>query len=430
MNAHDIAQYAMQKLQETGAQQYACQAHTSAKREFNVDGGKFSLLRTTIDNQLDLTLIKDQKRGKILINAFNQEAVDEAVRDCLAAAEGSAADPAWELVPGAQRKFILGAPDGDMDQLFARTQEMLAAIGREYPKVMVEQMIVAHQRSEGIYLNNLGASYETVEGLYEAQVMFSGHEGEKSSSFNFAAVVTDQLDKPFLDQGSMRQNLADAEKQIDTVATEGKFVGAVVFTPDCAGDVLGELLGNFVGDGVILDGTSPWKDRLGEQVADQRLTLSAAPHHPAIVCGERYVADGYLSEDYDIIKNGRLNQFMLSGYVANKTGKKRAPNSSFSLVMQPGDQPLEEIIAGIDRGLLVSRFSGGSPASNGDFSGVAKNSFLIEKGKITSAVSETMISGNLAEMVNHLRGISREFVRNGYSRLPWFAVDGITISGK
>ena len=113
MNAHDIAQYAMQKLQETGAQQYACQAHTSAKREFNVDGGKFSLLRTTIDNQLDLTLIKDQKRGKILINAFNQEAVDEAVRDCLAAAEGSAADPAWELVPGAQRKFILGAPDGD-----------------------------------------------------------------------------------------------------------------------------------------------------------------------------------------------------------------------------------------------------------------------------------------------------------------------------
>ena len=430
MNAHDIAQYAMQKLQETGAQQYACEAHTSAKREFNVDGGKFSLLRTTIDNRLDLTLIKDNRRGKTLINAFTHEAVDEAVRDCLASAEGSAPDPAWELVSGTQRNFTLGAPDGNMDHLFARAQEMLQSIQQEYPKVMVEQMIVAHQRAEGIYLNSLGARYESLEGLYEAQVMFSGHEGEKSSSFNFAAVVTDNLLKPFLDQGSMRQNLADAEKQIDTIASEGKFVGTVVFTPDCAGDVLGELLGNFVGDGVILDGTSPWKDKLGEQVADPRITLSAAPRHPGIVCGERYVSDGYLSEDYDIIREGKLNQFMLSGYVANKTGKKRAPNSSDSLVMQPGDQTLKELLSGIERGLLVSRFSGGSPASNGDFSGIAKNSFLIEHGQITSAVSETMISGNLAEMVNHLRGISRETVRNGYSLLPWFAVDGITISGK
>ena len=98
--------------------------------------------------------------------------------------------------------------------------------------------------------------------------------------------------------------------------------------------------------------------------------------------------------------------------------------------MPAGDQSLADILRGIDRGLLVSRFSGGSPASNGDFSGIAKNSFLIEHGQITSAVSETMISGNLAEMVNHLRGISRETVRNGYSLLPWFAVDGITISGK
>ena len=35
----------------------------------------------------------------------------------------------------------------------------------------------------------------------------------------------------------------------------------------------------------------------------------------------------------------------------------------------------------IENGILVCRFSGGDPATNGDFSGVAKNSFYIKKIK-------------------------------------------------
>ncbi|NLA54041.1 MAG: TldD/PmbA family protein, partial [Clostridiales bacterium] len=68
--------------------------------------------------------------------------------------------------------------------------------------------------------------------------------------------------------------------------------------------------------------------------------------------------------------------------------------------------------------------------SNGDFSGVAKNSFFIRDGKIAEAVSETMISGNLEHMFKKVRGISSERVEDGQSVLPYIAVDGITISGK
>ena len=150
----------------------------------------------------------------------------------------------------------------------------------------------------------------------------------------------------------------------------------------------------------------------------------------AIVCGERYTSDGRVSQDYDIIKDGRLNAFALSSYVANKTGHKAAPNASFSLIVPAGSESIRDIIAGIDRGLLVSRFSGGSPSSSGDFSGVAKNSFLIENGQIGPAVSETMISGNLAGMFEKLRGISSERVQDGSTLIPYIAVDGITISGK
>ena len=46
------------------------------------------------------------------------------------------------------------------------------------------------------------------------------------------------------------------------------------------------------------------------------------------------------------------------------------------------------------------------------------------------AVSETMISGNLSEMLNSIRGISSETVSTGSFVLPYIAFDGVTVSGK
>ena len=89
-----------------------------------------------------------------------------------------------------------------------------------------------------------------------------------------------------------------------------------------------------------------------------------------------------------------------------------------------------DIIADIDRGILVGRFSGGSPAPSGEFSGVAKNGFLIENGKLKGAISETMISGNLAEMLNNLVEVSSDVLNDGGLVVPYMVFDGITVSGK
>ena len=148
------------------------------------------------------------------------------------------------------------------------------------------------------------------------------------------------------------------------------------------------------------------------------------------MCGERYTGDGFLSENYDVIKDGVLQSFMLNLYTSNKTGYERAKTSAADLVIEGGDTPYHEIIKGIKKGIIVGRFSGGQPSNNGDFSGVAKNSFLVENGEITGAVSETMINGNLAEMLNNLIAISSETVKDGASVLPYMAFDKIVISGK
>ena len=98
--------------------------------------------------------------------------------------------------------------------------------------------------------------------------------------------------------------------------------------------------------------------------------------------------------------------------------------------MQPGQTDLEEMIQSTSYGILLNRISGGSPGVDGDLSGVMKNSFLIENGKITGALSETMFSANLAQMLQNVRQISKQTLCDGCFVLPWVKIGGITVSGK
>lgn len=426
-----IADKALAALKDNGADKAQCAVRFTETHEFNVDGGKFSLFRTLFDNSLSLTAVKDDKKGSVGINRLDDDSIAAAAVNCLAIADSGAADPAWIFAEKSENgSFTEGAPEADLDLLFDRTEELMRQIGEQFPLILMEQMIVTHKKRHSVFKNSLGVEYETLSGNYEISLMFSAHEGEKSSSFFGSGVITDRLDVPFMELGTIREDLENVSKQLDTQPLEGKFTGVAVFPPSSLGTFIGSALGNFASDGTLLDGTSPWKDSLGKVVADPAITISAAPLDERIVCGERFTGEGFRSENYDIIRDGVLESFMLSGYVANKTGLPRAKNSSYAIVMKPGETPYADIIAGIERGILVGRFSGGEPGTSGDFSGVAKNSFLIENGKITCALSETMISGNLGDLLKNVVAISSEVVCDGATVLPYAAFGGVTVSGK
>jgi len=150
-----------------------------------------------------------------------------------------------------------------------------------------------------------------------------------------------------------------------------------------------------------------------------------------MIAAERYTSDGFLSQNVDYIKDGVLTSFALDLYGANKTGKPRAANTaSYNLEVAAGDTLLADMIKGIDKGILLNRFSGASPGPSGDVSGVAKNSFMIENGQITDAISETMLSFNVADILMNIPAISKERCANGMTLLPWCCFDGVTVSGK
>lgn len=430
-NLRIIADRVQQEIEAAKLTKARFSVEEKETQEFTMENGEFSLYRTLFDNDLSVTVFHNQKKGTGSTNKFDEASIKAVVAAAVTSSESSVADEAYDIAPDQGKEtFETGVYEPDMDKLFERTKELAEDVKVRFPKIQVMNLIVQHTKIHEIYRNTNGTDFEKFAGSYDVVIEFAGNDGEKTTSLAYTGISLADLEQPFIKLASMERQLADTVKQLELRPMEGKFEGTVVLMPECAKEFLYYICSNFAGDSVILEKTSIWLDKIGKQVADPRITVSFDPMHEKIVGFERYTADGFRAETFEFIQAGVLKSFLTSLYVANKSGTAPAKNTSFNLVMKEGDTSFADIIKGVKKGLLMGGFSGGTPGTNGEISGVAKNSFLIEDGKITDAVNEVMITGNLADMLNHVVAISKETVADGNSVIPYLAVDGVVVSGK
>jgi PmbA protein len=432
MTRQETAYYALDALKKAGADKTACFVSAGRKDEFNVESNKFSLLRTLFNNNLYLKAIKDAKKGEIAVNKLDKDSVDEAVANCIAMTSSAMPDDAEDIAEKAENKSFdqtCGGPD--MDKLFLRSKEFIDQLAGEFPKIVLESMISDFNSKETVYVNSNGVEFNLSSEWYDMSTMYSAKDGEKSTSFNGYFLKIASLETPFMELGMQRQLIDESSRSLDPRMVDGKFTGKILLSPACDDMIWSSLFSHFLTDEPLVRGTSRWKDALGTKVADSKLTFRVSPLNPMVVAGERFTIDGFESRDMDIIRDGVLKNFALTLYGSRKSGKPRALNSAFgNIEVAAGDKPLHEIIKSIDRGILMNRFSGGSSGASGEISGVAKNSFLIENGKVSDALKETMVSFDITDVLANITAISSERCQNGVTLLPWCCFDGVTISGK
>lgn len=425
-----ICAYALERLRFYGADDADCIVSRSHVDEMNVDAGEFSLLRSIYNASISMRAIKDQRKGVISINKTDEISIDEAAKQCVANAAAADEDDCLSIAPVlGNADFTFGLEEPDRDRFFDRIREYLDDVHALYPKVLIEQLIADFGVWTACFGNTNGVRFTKRGGYYSLSSMYSAHDGDKATSFNSVGMDFVSLDRKLIELGDQKKMYELCQRELEAAPYNGKFTGIAVFAPSCLDDIVDTAIHSFTGGSAILDGTSPWKDKLGQRVASEKLTFRLIPIDERIVGGERFTSEGYPTENCTVIENGVLRCFTLSEYTARKTGNKRCSTLSGCSEVVAGSRSVDEIIAGIERGLLVCRVSGGEPAGNGDFSAVAKNSFLIENGRVTRPVTETMISGNLADMLMHITDISRETVCDGSGVAPYVAFDGVTVSG-
>lgn len=424
------AEYGLDALLKAGADRAQCHLTRIEKHELNVISGEMNLLRTTFDTHVKLIAIKDGRKGSTTLNKPDPDSVTRGAAEAVAIAEASVPDEANDIAGGQPAaRFVSGSESPDRDAMHYRMKELLESSKERYPSLLMLQAFLDFTREDTYVVNSNGVDFSAVKGVYHCTAVFSAKEEGKVSSFNGTSVAMRDLDTPLIHCGSIGRLIRETTEQIHTRPVPGKFTGDVIIAPDCLGEMLA-FLDDSIRDRALISGTSVYKDSLNQLIASPLLSLHAWPVSGEICDGYFITSDGYSAQNSTIIDQGFLRTFLLGLYGSRKTEKTRAVNDGGAYVVDPGETPFDEMVKSVDRGVLLVRFSGGNPSENGDFSGVAKNSYFIENGRVKYPISETMISGNLAECYKNIRFISRERVNYGYAVFPWVAVSGVTISGK
>ncbi len=422
--------YAIDAMMKAGADKAECFFSFVEKQEINVEVGEITLIRTNFERNLLMRAIKDQRKSSIRINKTEPEAIDKAVESLMQGIESSPPDPANDIAENQPHEsFGSGPDDPDMDGMYNRLVSFLAYTRERYPKLIIEMGSIDYTRVHTLYINTNDVNLVSKNSYYSFGPAFTSKDGEISSSFNYTGVSMTNLDKELQGMGSVDTLMEQSVEHLHPKPFPSKVEGQIVIAPDCLSSFISSILG-YLSDIPIISGSSIYADKLGQQIAAPELTINSVPNSTDIAVGYHITMDGYAAQDMTIIENGVLKNFVLTQYGAKKSGGERAVSGGGAIVIEPGNQSLQEMIAGIEEGILLSRFSGGQPNDNGDFSGVAKNSFYIKDGKLLYPISETMISGNLAQLLMNITAISEERVDFGSGILPWIRAKGVVISGK
>lgn len=218
----------------------------------------------------------------------------------------------------------------------------------------------------------------------------------------------------------------------------------VVLDPFVAASFFGVLSSALTADAVQKN-RSLFAGREGQRVASELLEL----------VDDGTLEDGPDSAPFDgegtpcrrtpLISGGVLQGFLYDTYTARKGGTASTGNglrpsyagvpfvAPTNLVVFGTTTPLQEILGGIEMGVLVTNavgvHSGANPIS-GQFS-VGINGILIEQGELTTPVREVTLAGDMISMLEQVRALGDDarWVPSGSIRTPSVLIEGMAIGG-
>ncbi|WP_100642983.1 TldD/PmbA family protein [Alteromonas facilis] len=170
------------------------------------------------------------------------------------------------------------------------------------------------------------------------------------------------------------------------------------------------------------------KNRLGEKMFDERVTIYSDPQHPVAPTAP-FGGDGYPRKRVDWIKNGVVTNMPNTPYWAKKTGMPYIPNGG-NLIMEGGNESLEDMIASTRRGILVTRlwYIRQLDPQTLLYTGLTRDgTFYIEDGKIKFPIKNFRFNESPIVMLNNIEALGEPQRIDG-NMIPAMKVRDFTFS--
>ena len=171
----------------------------------------------------------------------------------------------------------------------------------------------------------------------------------------------------------------------------------------------------------VMKGYSLFANRMGEEVASSVFTLTDDPTNRDAFTAAETDGEGLASRSNTLIKDGQLTTFLHNAYSARRmdavsTGSavrsyRSVPTvGARALFLEPGTQTQDELIAGIDNGVLIQGVAGihsGVNPVSGDFSTGAEG-LRIRDGVLAEPLREITIASTLQKMLGDVQAVGND----------------------
>jgi len=248
--------------------------------------------------------------------------------------------------------------------------------------------------------------------------------------------------RPFDTVVDLARTVLDKMARAAVIAPVKREAMPMIFVPKALGNLFGPI-GVALNGKHVHKGSSVLRGRIGEQVFDERITVTDDPTVP-FAPGTCAVDDeGTPARKQDFFTNGVLRTYMTDLQTAGLLGcepsghgfrsySSRPSPSSTNTVMAAGDVSFADMLAGMKRGVIVEQTlgSGQSNVLAGEFSVNLDLGFLVEDGNIVGRVKDCMVAGNVYEVLKKVEAIGSERRWIGSTCAPPVMVSGLKLAAQ
>lgn len=376
------------------------------------DGGDLETVKSESVVGQALRLIVD---GKLGFAATTGRKADGLLEAALVSAQHG--DPAPFAFPNSGEQASLGVYDCEVaeladDTLITWGEEAVKAILGEFPDVQVN--VHLGRGKVTVSVGNTSSAQRKEERTYlvmGVEAEWVRHDDIYSVHSSQTVRAAKEFDREALVADVLRQ-LRWGKDVAPTPTGEQR----VLFLPAATPVVLLPLIVGFSGMSVFL-GTSPLKDKVGEEVFDKRFSLVDDGRIHLGPRSSSFDDEGIPTARLPLVENGVVRGYFHDLRAAALTGTEptgngfkggllgggfRTPPSASPrhLVVSPGDGGLDDLLREMGSGLIAQNVLGlgqGNIASGAFSNNVI--GYTVREGKVVGRVKNTMIAGNAYDLL-------------------------------
>jgi predicted Zn-dependent protease len=378
-------------------------------------GGNLRYARNTVttaggktNTSLGVTSTFGKRTGNASVNELDDAAVERAVRRAEELARLAPEDPETVELLGPQTYAATPAYFESTARISADYRAQVAAAG------------IGAAKARGCTAAGFLSDADGFTAMLNSKGLFGYH---RFSGLDFSLTVrTDDgtgsgyVARDFNDVAKFDAAAASAIAVEKAVASRnpraiepGKYT--VILEPEAGNELLGFMMGfdaRNAEEGRSYLAAPGGATRLGQKLVDERVTIYSDPAHPEVPTSP-WAGDGQPRKRTTWIDKGVVRNLAYSRFWAQQQGKEPLPGPA-NIIMEGGDQSLEELVRGTARGILVTRtwYIRSVDQQTVLVTGLTRDgTFYVEDGKILHAVKNFRFNESPVIMLNNLDALGR-----------------------